>query len=129
MSKLTATIGRQLLILSLIATALANLVALTALRGIALHQALEHLVGHHTAIEQRVEDGVVERLHRAVVIVLGVPRVVEPARQQQVGQLRDQRLEVELIEQVFDEFRVAIFHGQLKYFFFLILMSAWFAGI
>ena len=61
-------------------------------------QPLHHLVGQHAAAHDRLEDRVVERLHRALVLRSGEIRIVEPARQQQVGQLRHQRLEVEVVE-------------------------------
>ena len=56
-----------------------------------------------------------QRLHRAVFFVVErmAPRVVEPAREQQVGQLRDEIVEIDLVEQVAGVFGVAEFHGSL----------------
>jgi hypothetical protein len=61
-------------------------------------QPLHHLVGEHASAHQRLENGVVERLHRALVLGSREVRIVEAARQQQVGQLRHQRLHVEIVE-------------------------------
>ena len=49
-------------------------------------QPFDRLLREHAAVEERVEDGIVQRLHRAVVFVAAV-RIAEPARQEQVGQL------------------------------------------
>jgi hypothetical protein len=48
------------------------------------------------------------------------PRVVEPAREQQVGQLRDEIVDVDLVEQVAGVFGVPEFHGYL-----LLLVRSW----
>ena len=73
-------------------------------------QLLHRLVGQHAAAEERVEDGIVQRLHRAVLVSVGrIPRVAEAARQQQVRQLRDEILEIDLVHQVAGVFGVAVF--------------------
>src|SRR5207245_6841024 len=71
-------------------------VSLIAVGRIA-EQSLDRLFRQHAAIEQRVEDRVVQRLHRALVVVHPV-RVPEAAGQQQVGELRDQIFEIQAIE-------------------------------
>ena len=84
---------------------------LVAVRRFA-EQLLQRLFRQHAAAEERFENRVVQRLHRAV-LVAGrriAPRIAEPARQQQVGQLRDQILEIDLVEQVAGVLRVAVFH-------------------
>ncbi len=74
-------------------------------------QPLHRFVRQHAPAEERVEDGVVQRLHRPVLVgVRRVPGIAEPARQQQVRQLRDEILEVDLVEQVAGELGVAVFH-------------------
>ena len=73
-------------------------------------QLLDRLLRQHAAVEQRVENRVVQRLHRPLVVVQGV-RVAEAARQQQVRELRDQILQIEIVELVADVFRVAVLHG------------------
>ena len=75
-------------------------------------QPLDRLLRQHAAVEQRVEDRVVQRLHRPLVVVHRV-RVAEAAREQQVGQLRDQILEIQLVEHVAGEFRVAVLHESM----------------
>ena len=75
-------------------------------------QLLQRLLRQHAAAEQRLENGVVQRLHRAV-LVAGrriAPRVAEPAGEQHVRQLRDEILEIDLVEQVAGVLGVAIFH-------------------
>ncbi len=72
---------------------------------------LEEIVRQHAAVEQRFENRVVQRLHRAIAVIAGVARVPEPARHQQVGQLRHQLVHVELIEQVGNVLRVFVFHS------------------
>ena len=76
-------------------------------------QPLDRFVRQHATVEERIQNRVVQRLHGLVVFV-GRVRVAEAAGQQQVGQLRDQILEVEVVEQVAGEFRVAVFHGSLS---------------
>src|SRR5207247_4253672 len=75
-------------------------------------QATDRLFRQYAAIEQRVEDRFVQRLHRALVVVHPV-RVPEAAGQQQVGELRDQIFEIQAIELIADVFGVAILHGAL----------------
>ena len=84
---------------------------LVAVRRLA-EQLLQRLFRQHASAEQRLENRVVQRLHGAV-LVAGrriTPRVAEPARQQQVRQLRHEILEIDLVEQVAVVFRVAVFH-------------------
>ena len=60
---------------------------------------LEHLGRQHAAAEERLENGVVQRLHRPIVGIRRIaPGIAEPAREQQVGQLRHQLVHVELVE-------------------------------
>ena len=83
-------------------------VALIAVGRIA-QQPLDRFLRQHAAVEQRVQNRVVQRLHRPLLVVHAV-RVAEPAREQQIGQLRDQILEIQIVELVAGEFRVAVFH-------------------
>ena len=71
---------------------------------------LERLVGQETAVQQRLEDRVVQRLHRSAVLAGHPVRVVEPARQQEIGQPREQLLEVELVEVLAGVLGIAVFH-------------------
>ena len=80
---------------------------LIAVGGVA-EQPFDGLFRQHAAVEQRVEDRVVQRLHRPLFLVVAV-RVAEAAREQQIGQLRHQILEIQLVERVAGEFRVAVF--------------------
>jgi hypothetical protein len=75
-------------------------------------QLLQRFFRQHAAAEQRLEDGVVQRLHGAVLVARRrvAPRVAETAREQHVGQLRDEILEIDLVEQVARVLCVAIFH-------------------
>ena len=63
-------------------------------------QLLEHLVGQQPAVQQRLEDGVVQRLRRHALPRRRrrAVRVVEAALEQQVRQLRQQLFEVEPVE-------------------------------
>jgi len=72
-------------------------------------QPLDRLLGQNAAVEQGVEDRIVERLHRALVIVAAV-RIAEPAGEQQVGQLGDQIFQIEVVELVARVFRVPVLH-------------------
>ena len=76
-------------------------------------QLVEGFVGEDAAVEQCIEDGIVQRLHRTVVVRAEriAPGVAEPAREQQVRQLRDQIVEVDLVEQVAGVLRVAELHA------------------
>ena len=87
-------------------------VGLIGVGGIA-QQALERLFGQHPAVEERVHDGVVQRLHGAIVFGLAVHAAVgrlKSAGEQQVGQLLDQIVEVEIVERVAGVFAVLVFH-------------------
>ena len=80
-------------------------------------QPLERLVRHHPAVEDRLQDGVVQRLPRMprlLVVVLHAVRVVEAAPEQHVGQFRQELFEIELVEIVAGELRVAVFHRPLS---------------
>ena len=83
---------------------------LIAVSGLA-EQLLDRLVREHAAAEQRLEDRVVQRLHRAVFLAVErmAPGIVEAAREQQVGQLRDEIVQVDLVEQVAGVLGVAEF--------------------
>jgi hypothetical protein len=72
-------------------------------------QPFDGLFRQHAAVEQRIQNRVVQRLHRPLVVVHGV-RIAEPARQQQVRQLGHQILEIQVVQCVAGEFRVAILH-------------------
>ena len=74
------------------------------------HQPRDGLRREQPAVEQRVEDRVVQRLHGLGLLVAGM-RVIEPARQQQVRELREQILEVDALELVAGELRVSVLHG------------------
>ena len=71
---------------------------------------LERLVGQETAVQQRLEDRVVQRLHRSSVLAGHPVRIVEPARQQEIGQPRQQLFEVELVELLAGVLGIAVFH-------------------
>ena len=75
------------------------LLRIVGLLPVLAEQLLERLVGEQPAVQDRFEDGVVQRLRRMprlVVVVVRQPvRAVEAAREQQVGQLRQQILEVD----------------------------------
>jgi hypothetical protein len=82
-------------------------------------QLLQRFFREHAAAEERFQNGVVQRLHRPVLVAGGriAPGIAEPARKQQVGELRHQILEIDLVEQVAGVFRVTVFHlvlGRLK---------------
>ena len=79
--------------------------------GLVAEHLFEHILGEHAAVEQRFEDRVVQRLHGAVAVVAGVARVPEPARHQQVRQLRHQLVHVEIVEQIRNVLRVFVFHS------------------
>ena len=84
---------------------------LLAAFGLVAEHLLERVLGQHAAVEQRLENGVVQRLHGAVAVVAGIARVPEPARHQQVRQLRHEFVHVEVVEQVGNVLRVFVFHG------------------
>ena len=72
-------------------------------------QLLDGVVRQHATIEQRVENRVVQRLHGAL-FRIHVARAAEAAREQQVGQLRQQLLEVDALEVVAGEAGVLVPH-------------------
>jgi hypothetical protein len=84
---------------------------LVAVRGLA-QQSLQRLVRQHAAAEERLQNRVMQRLHGPVFLVVEriAPRIVEPAGEQQVRELRHEILEVDLVEQVAGVFRVAELH-------------------
>ena len=84
-------------------------VGLIAVGGIA-QQPFDRFVRQHAAIEQGVENRVMQRLHRLLGIV-GPVGVSEAAGEQQVGQLGDQILEIEIVQLVAGEFRVSVLHA------------------
>jgi len=74
-------------------------------------QLFDHLVGEHSSVEQRLEDGIVQSLSRVpghAVVVREAVGVVEAARQQEVGELREQLLEIEVVEILAGEPGVAV---------------------
>ena len=68
-------------------------------------QPLDRLLGQHAAVEQRIQNRIVQRLHRALLVVHAV-RVAEPAGEEQIGELRHQIFEIEVVEVAAREFRV-----------------------
>ena len=52
-----------------------------------------------------------QRLEGSIILALRVPRVVEAACKQQVGELREQRLEVQVVEEAGDEARIPVLHA------------------
>jgi len=86
-------------------------VRLIAVRRIA-EQPLDRFLREHAAVEQRVQNRVVQRLHRPLFVLRPV-RVTEAAREQQIGQLRDQILQIQIVELVAREFRIPVFHESL----------------
>ncbi len=76
-------------------------------------QLLQRLFRQDAAAEERLEDRVVQRLHRPVLVAAGgiAPRIAEPAREQQVGQLRHEIVEIDLVHQVAGVLRVSELHG------------------
>ncbi len=72
-------------------------------------QALDGFFRQDAAVEQRVEDGVVQRLHRPLFLVHAV-RAAESAGQQKIRQLRDEIFEIQVVELVADIFGVTILH-------------------
>ncbi len=83
-------------------------VGLIAVGGIA-QELLDRLFRQDAAVEQRVENRVMQRLHRPIVVVQGV-RVAEAARQQQIREFRDQIFQIEIVELVADVLRVPVLH-------------------
>ncbi len=79
-------------------------------RAVAGKEPLRHFVRQHAAIQQRIEDRIVQRLHRAVIVALRIVRIVEPAREQEIGQAGHQLVEVDVLREIRDEARVAVFH-------------------
>ena len=72
-------------------------------------QPLDRFFRQDAAVEQRIEDGVVQRLHRPLFLVHAV-RAAESAGQQKIRQLRDQILEIQIVELVADVFGVPVLH-------------------
>ena len=73
---------------------------------------LEQVLRQHAAAEQRFENCVVQRLHRPIPIIGRVSRAPEPAREQQIRELRHELVHVEIVQQVGHVFRVGVFHGR-----------------
>jgi hypothetical protein len=71
---------------------------------------MRSMIGQHAAVEQRVENRVVQRLHRPLFVVHAVG-VAEAAGEQQIGELRDQILEIQIVELVARECRIPVFHA------------------
>jgi len=61
-------------------------------------QLLQRVLRQHAAAQQGFQNRVVERLHRAFVLRPGEVRIVEAAREQQIGQLRHELVHVEVIQ-------------------------------
>ncbi len=74
-------------------------------------QSFDRLLRKNAAVEERVEDGIVERLHRPLSLV-GAVRVPEAARQQQIRQLRDEILDIDIVEIVTRVLGIAIPHSE-----------------
>ena len=83
-------------------------VLLIAVRGIA-QQPLDCFFRQHAAVEQRLQNRVVQRLHRPLFLVRAV-RITEAAREEQIRQLRHEILEIQIVERVARELRVAVLH-------------------
>jgi hypothetical protein len=74
-------------------------------------QLLDRLLRQQPARQQRLQDRVVQILPRHLLIGIGRARiVVEAARQQHVGELRDELLEIDPLELVSGVAGVAILH-------------------
>ncbi len=75
---------------------------------------LERLIREHAAVEDCLQDGVVQRLHRVpglvVIVVRQSVRALEAAREQHVGEPGEQVLEIDIVEVVAGELGVAILH-------------------
>ena len=89
-------------------------VALIAVGGVA-EQPLDRLFRQDAAVEQGVQDRVVQRLQRPLLFVRAV-RIAESAREEQIRQLRHEVLHVEVLEHIAGVFGVAIFHGLVVVF-------------
>ena len=90
------------------------------LRGLvrAAGRLAEQLLGEvgrqHPAVEERLEDGVVEGLQRAIgAVERAAPAVAKPAGEQQVGQFRGQLVDVEPVDEVWRVLGIAIAHHAL----------------
>ena len=83
-----------------------------AILGVRLpEQPLEHVRRQHAAAEQRFEDRVVQRLHRAVLVLRRIaPGIGESAREQQIRELRHELVHVELVKERRGVFRVFVTH-------------------
>ncbi len=85
--------------------------------GRVAQQSLERFLRQHAAVEERVHDGVVQGLHRAVVFGLAVHAAVrrlEPARKEQIRQLLDQVVEIEIVQRIAGVFGVFVSHVMLR---------------
>ena len=83
---------------------------LLAAFGLVAEHFLERVFRQHAAVEQCLENGIVQRLHGLVAVVAGVARVAKPARHQQVRQLRHEFIHVQVVQRVGGVFRVFVFH-------------------
>ena len=79
---------------------LANVVF--AALGLVAEQLVHYIRRQDAAAEQRFENRIVQRLHRAIHPPARVPRIVEPAREQQIAQFRHELVHVEVVERVGD---------------------------
>jgi len=82
---------------------------LIAVRRVA-QQPFDRFFGQDAAIEERVENRVVQRLHRPLLVVHAAVGVAKPAGQKKIRQLGHQIFEIQFVEQVAGEFRVSVFH-------------------
>jgi hypothetical protein len=85
-------------------------------------QRLEHLGRELATLQERVEDRLAERVHRAVALVAELPPVIrllrpagEPGLEQEVRELVEQRLEVDRVGEVGAELRVGVGAHDLEY--------------
>jgi len=80
--------------------------------GRVAEQSLQRLLRQNPAAEQRLENRIVQRLHRAVLAAAErvAPWIAEPAGEQQIGELRHEILEVDLVEEVAGVLCVTVFH-------------------
>ena len=82
-------------------------------RRVVAEQLLQQVVGQQPAVQQRIEDGVVQRLHGPIAVQRTVAvRTLEPARQQHLRQRRHEFFHVDFVGQARDVFAVLEFHGR-----------------
>jgi len=75
-------------------------------------ETFDGFIRQHAAVEERLENRVVQRLHRLLVVLSRArrARVAEAAGEQQVGELGDQILEIQFVQLVAGVLGVLVFH-------------------